>query len=87
MDKVTWYQANTKNPEIEKPLEKAADEADKVSIIKMRNKEMADETYLANNSEAADFYTTYDKYKVTKEDKEEYDKFLNSLSKEEKDLS
>jgi len=86
MDKVTWYQANTNNPEIEKPLEKAAEEADKVSIIKMRNKEMADETYLANNSEAADFYTTYDKYKVTKEDKEEYDKFLNSLSKEEKDL-
>ncbi len=86
MDKVTWYQANTKDPEIEKTLEKETEEAEKVSITKMRNKELADETYLVNNPEAADFYTNYDKYKVTKADKEEYDKFLNSLSKEEKDL-
>ncbi|MDX8339858.1 M1 family metallopeptidase [Draconibacterium sp. IB214405] len=86
MENVKWYQANTKDPEVEKPLKKAADEEAGVAITKMRNVEFADETYRVKNPEAEDFYTTYDQYKVTKEDKEEYDKFLKSLSDEEKEL-
>nr|WP_319266419.1 M1 family metallopeptidase [uncultured Draconibacterium sp.] len=86
MENVKWYQANTQDPEVEKPLQKAADEEAAITITTMRNKAFAEETYRAKNPEVADFYTTYDQYKVTKEDKEEYDKFLKSLSDEEKEL-
>ncbi|WP_321344511.1 M1 family metallopeptidase [uncultured Draconibacterium sp.] len=86
MENVKWYQANTQDPEVEKPLQKAADEEAAITITSMRNKAFAEETYRAKNPEAADFYTAYDQYKVTKEDKEEYDKFLKSLSDEEKEL-
>ncbi|WP_346858412.1 M1 family metallopeptidase [uncultured Draconibacterium sp.] len=85
MEKVTWYQPNTQNPEIEKALEKKeADE--KVAITDIRNKKLADQTYLSNNPEAIDFYSTYDKYKVTEADRTQYDKYLSSLSDEEKDM-
>lgn len=86
MEKVKWYQANTKNPEIEKPLQKARDEEAGISITKKRNEVFANETYRAKNPEAADFYTTYNQYQVTKEDKEQYIRFLKSLSNEEKEL-
>ena len=86
MENVKWYQANTKNPEVEKPLKKATDEEAALSITTMRNKAFTKETYCAKNSKTDDFYTTYDQYKVTKEDKEEYDKFIKSLSDEEKEL-
>lgn len=79
---VKWYQANTKNPAIEKPLQKEAE--NKTTIIDIRNKKLADQTYLAQNPAAADFYNSYDKYKVTDADKKQYDKYLASLSEEEK---
>ena len=60
-------------PVIEKPIEKAKDE--QITIIDIRNKELADQTYLANNPSAADFYTTYDKYAVTEEDKRIYNRY------------
>ncbi|WP_319480564.1 M1 family metallopeptidase [uncultured Draconibacterium sp.] len=86
MENVKWYQADTKNPEVEKPLKKATDEEAATSITTIRNKTLAEDTYRAKNPEAADFYTTYDEYKVTKEDKAEYDRFVKSLSDEEKEL-
>ncbi|WP_321373066.1 M1 family metallopeptidase [uncultured Draconibacterium sp.] len=86
MENVKWYQPDTQDPEVEKPLQKKADEEAAISITKVRNEAFADETYRSQNPEAEDFYTTYDQYKVTREDKEEYDKFLRSLSDEEKEL-
>lgn len=85
MEKVSWYQPNTQNPEIEKPLEKKEKE-EKVAISDIRNKAFASETYTENDQETKDFYTNYDEYKVTEDDKKQYDKFLASLSEEEKEL-
>ncbi|WP_167619223.1 M1 family metallopeptidase [Maribellus sediminis] len=85
LEKVSWYQPDTQNPEIEKPLKKKLDN-EEVTMIDIRNAKLADETYLANNPEAADFYTTYDKYKVTEKDKKEYERFLSSLDEDEKEL-
>ncbi|WP_340112751.1 M1 family metallopeptidase [Maribellus mangrovi] len=82
LENVTWYQPDTKNPEIEKPLQKKQDN-EKVTLTDVRNAELADQTYLAQNPEAADFYTTYDQYKVTDKDKQEYDRYLATLTKEE----
>lgn len=84
MENVKWYQPNTQNPDIEKPLEKEA--ANKPTLIDMRDENLADQTYLAQNPAAADFYTTYDKYKVTEADKKQYDRYLASLTDEEKAL-
>lgn len=85
LKKVHWYSPDTKNPEIEKPLQKMLDEK-YPSVSDIRNSEMADETYLARHPEAADFYNTYDQYKVTDRDKKQYDQFISSLTAEEKEL-
>ncbi len=85
MEQVHWYQPNTQNPEIEKSLQKKTD-TENVSITDVRNSKLKGKTYLENNPEAADFYTTYDKYKVTEQDKKEYDRFLSTLSDDEKEL-
>ena len=84
IDKVKWYQPSTSNPEIEKPFQKKKET--KETIIDIRDRELEDKTYLSQNSAAEDFYTTYDKYAVTESDKKQYDRFLSSLSDEEKEL-
>lgn len=85
LEKVSWYKANTQNPEIEKPLQKKADE-EKVTMTDIRNRELANQTYLAEHPEAADFYNSYDQYAVTQEDKDQYDRYLSGLSDEERKL-
>jgi len=85
LEKVSWYQPDTQNPEVEKPLQKKAEE-EKTSMTDIRNRELADQTYLAQNPEAADFYTTYDEYRVTEADRKEYEKFLSTLSEDEKEM-
>ena len=85
MEQVHWYQPNTQNPEIEKSLQKKTD-TENVSITDVRNSKLKGKTYLENNPKVADFYTTYDKYKVTEQDKKEYDRFLSTLSDDEKEL-
>jgi len=85
LEKVSWYQADTKNPEVEKPLQKKEKE-EKLAITDIRNKEFASETYTENDPETKDFYSTYDEFEITEEDKRQYDRFLASLSDEEKEL-
>ncbi len=84
LETVKWYQPDTKNPEIEKPINKKADNRE--TLISIRDSKLADQTYLARNPAAADFYTTYDKYAVTQEDKKQYNRFLANLSDEEKEM-
>ncbi|WP_347841128.1 M1 family metallopeptidase [uncultured Draconibacterium sp.] len=86
IDRVKWYQASTKNPEIEKPLQESTEEVANSSITKIRNKQAAGETYLSQNPVAEDFYTHYNPYELTEEDKEQYNKFLKSLTTEERQL-
>lgn len=84
LETVKWYQPDTKNPEIEKPLRRKTE--NKETIINIRDSKLADQTYLARNPAAADFYTSYDEYAVTEEDKKQYDRFLEGLSEEEKEM-
>ncbi|QGY48032.1 M1 family peptidase [Maribellus comscasis] len=82
LDKVTWLQPKTDNPELEKPLEKKEDEK-LVSITDIRNKETIDQTVTVIDPATHDFYTTYDEYEVTKKDIEEYKKKKADYSEEE----
>ncbi len=83
MKKVSWYQPDTQNQEIEKPLEKEKRES-KVAISEIRNKTAIEKTVTERDPATEDFYTTYDEYKVTKADREEYDKLIEGLSDDEK---
>ncbi|MCG6188533.1 M1 family metallopeptidase [Maribellus maritimus] len=82
LDKVTWLQPKTDNPELEKPLEKKEDE-ELVSITDIRNMETIDQTVTAIDPATHDFYSTYDEYEVTQKDIEEYKKKKNGYSEEE----
>lgn len=83
MEKVSWYQPNTQNPEIEKELTKKADE-EKTAITDIRNKTEIKQTATEKDTATLDFYTTYDKYKVSEKDRESYNKTLSGLSDEQK---
>ncbi len=83
MKKVSWYQPNTQNPEIEKPLKKQKSE-EKVAISSIRNKTAIEKTMTEKDPAVLDFYDSYDEYKVTEKDREEYDKLIADLSDNEK---
>ncbi len=83
LDKVTWLQPNSQKPEVEKAREK---NEEKIAITDIRNKEEIQNTTVEQDPATHDFYTTFDKYKVTKEDKEYYDKLLSEFTNEEKDM-
>lgn len=83
LDKVSWYQPNTQNPEIENKLTKAAEE-EKVAISDIRNKTEIKQTLTEKDPATSDFYTSYDEYKVTEEDRKGYNKIITGLTDEEK---
>ncbi len=83
LDKVTWLKPNSQKPEVEKAREK---NEEKIAITDIRNKEEIQNTTVEQDPATHDFYTTFDKYKVTKEDKEYYDKLLSEFTDEEKDI-
>ena len=86
LDEVNWYQVSTGDPEIEKPLAKSQAEKNDKFIGAERNKTSITQTVTERDEEAVDFYTTYDPYLTTVLDKEEYAKYLENLSDEDKAL-
>ncbi len=86
LDEVNWYQVSTGDPEIEKPLAKSRAEKNDKFIGAERNKTSITQTVTERDQEAVDFYTTYDPYFTTVLDKEEYAKYLENLSDEDKAL-
>ncbi|MBI1287181.1 MAG: M1 family peptidase [Flavobacteriales bacterium] len=86
LDAVKWFQIDTKDPAVEKPLAKKRDEAKEVYISDIRN-ETAYQSVVEKDAKTRDFYNNeYDPYRWTILDSEEYDKYLASLDNEEKEL-
>lgn len=86
LDEVTWFQLDTKDPEVEKALGRKNKATEDQFIGDTRNKESVKETVNERDSNIDDFYGTRDVYKVDGLDRQEYDKFKESLTKEELDL-
>jgi len=86
LDEVNWYQVSNGDPEIEKPLAKSQAEKNDKFIGAERNKTSITQTVTERDQEAVDFYTTYDPYFTTVLDKEEYAKYIENLSDEDKAL-
>jgi len=82
LDEVQWFQLDTKNPDIEKPLAKS--NAENRFIGDTRNKEDIKETVTERLPNMNDFYNEYDPYEVTILDRQQYERYLAGLSDEEK---
>ncbi|MCB9447840.1 MAG: M1 family metallopeptidase [Flavobacteriales bacterium] len=82
LDKVTWYRIDTQNPDVEKPSQVAEKKEKPQNITVLRNKELhklSDE-----DSTILDFYSNYDPLQVEPWDQSDYQKYLNSLTDEER---
>ncbi len=86
LKEVKWYQADTKNPSIELAAKKAEDEKAPRNISSIRNEKAIEKTYDETDRSLRDFYTDQDKYEPNILDEEEYQKYISSLSEEEKTL-
>ncbi len=82
---VKWYRLNSKNPEIEKPIERK--EAQNEFIGDTRNEaDLKGKHYSDAHPEMADFYNENDDWTVFPIDKKEYEKYRKSLNEDEKEV-
>jgi len=85
LDAVKWFQVDTKDPSIEKPIAKKRDESSERYISDIRNEEEY-QCVVEKDSKACDFYNAYDPYAVNILDVEDYQRYLARLSDSEKAL-
>lgn len=85
LDNVTWYQLDTKNPEVEKPWQKQQEENERKFIGTIRN-DTSLTRLLDQKPELADFYDSDWKYEVTEMDKKDYERYMSKLDDEEKEI-
>ncbi|OYU65108.1 MAG: aminopeptidase [Cytophagaceae bacterium BCCC1] len=81
---VEWMQVDTQNPEDTKALAKQTAEAKKKTLSTMRNEKDIPQSVVEADPTMKDFYNNYDPLKVTESDKAKYQKYLESLSPEER---
>ena len=81
---VEWMQVDTQNPEETKALAKQTAEAKKKTLSTMRNEKDIPQSVVEADPTMKDFYNNYDPLKVTESDKAKYQKYLESLSPEER---
>ena len=82
IDGVKWYQVDTGDPNIEKPLQKEFFDTRDKYIAVMRNK-VELKRAVEQDTSLLDFYDTYDRFEVTAKDSEKYSKYLESLDADE----
>ncbi len=86
LKEVKWYQVDSKNPDIEFAAKKEKAEKSPRNISSIRNEKEIEKTYDEVDESIRDFYSKRDKYQPSILDKEDYDKYISSLSEKEKDL-
>lgn len=81
---VDWYQVSSQDPVIEKPIQRTKDEQKPITLSESLNKPLPKRA--DRFPQLKDFYNSYDPFDVTADDREKYQKFIDSLTQEEKDL-
>lgn len=81
---VTWYKIDSKKPTEVKAGEREAYEREENYISRIRNANDIPETVVERDPAAADFYNSYDRFRVGPDDEKAYQNFLSSLSAEER---
>jgi hypothetical protein len=84
LEDVKYYQINTQNPDIEKPL--AREKATPQTQSRIQNQKQIESTLQERNPAVSDFYNSYDPNGVTTADRAKYERYYNSLTPEEKSL-
>lgn len=79
LDGVTWFKADTKDPERENAIKKKEEAEKELYITDIRNKDVKTQADL--DPKTRDFYYDYDPYKTTILDVEDYEKYKNSMGK------
>ena len=87
LDKIIEFRPDSKNPDLEKPLagEKAKKELEN-NLTYQNNKKYIPQVATEKNEDLKDFYNSYNRFAVTNADKENYNKYIASLSPEEKEI-
>ncbi len=84
LDGVKWYRIDTQEPLAESELSKKMREEEPQYISSIRNAAEIEKTQDEIDPALRDFYTDYDPLSVSILDREEYEKYLSSLSDEER---
>lgn len=79
LDEIRWLQPSTGNPDVEKPLARAADAQEPEDISLRRDASFIPESYLEADPTLADFYTAYDPFDVMELDRMDYQAYLEGL--------
>ena len=82
---VEWFKIDSKNPEVEKAIQKEMKANEQKGIGEIRNPKEVKETYEEQDPSIMDFYDKYDPFEVNLIDKVEYQKYLSNLN--EKDVA
>lgn len=86
IDELKWFKIDTRDPEVEKPIQSEVEKNKPQYISDLRNKKAIATTAVERDESLVDFYNKYDPFEVTIFDREEYEKYISSLSDEEKAL-
>ncbi len=86
IENVEWFNADKNDPVNDKTEAKKAAMARKETISNIRNRTDIPETEVDRNPKLKDFYSTYDPYEITEDDKNKRDGFISGLSAEEQKL-
>ena len=78
------FRVNTRNPTVENDRTRQRDGSDGRNISSIRNEEQIAQTYDEQDPTLRDFYTDYDPLESTVLDRQEYEKYLEGLSAEER---
>lgn len=81
---VKTFKVDTKNPEVEFAAREAEKKAENRSITSIRNEKAIKQTQDEIDRNLRDYYTDDNQFEVTILDKEEYQKYIATLGKEEK---
>ena len=86
IESVQHYEINTKNPDVENPIKKAAAKKEATHITQQKNAADDEPSAIEKNHALKDFYNSYDEFEVTKEDRDAYKDYMASLDETEKKL-
>ncbi len=84
IERVRLYTTDTRNPEIEREAARREDAAQPETLSEQRNKSLPKR--IDQFPSLRDFYNTYDEFKVTARQREEFQEYLQTLTEEERAL-
>ncbi len=86
LDSVKWFRMDSKNPAVENKLSRDDAAKDAQHIARARNREKGVKFAVEQDTSLQDFYNKWDRYAVTPDQQEAFEKMQAGLSAEEKRL-